>query len=680
MRFAALRWPILELDGKNGSLVRGATARIALETGTKSVLSWAGLWSPLNKECPLQRPERCTRRGNSTAACGPAMEPRPTVGWRRPAPETAQISESADCPQSSRKASGTSAASALRLTIARKTLISACFALGLAATTAYALAPLKSLLAPASSDQLGELLRNRIEAAGVPPKITVGAELIHASMMLPLFYERRAYRPAWSGDEGPLGQADALVRAIREAGDQGLRPRDYHLLQIESLLAEVRRTQKQKDSLNPSLLVDLDLLLSDAFLIYGSHLLEGCINPETIDPEWFANRRKGDLADVLQAALDSGRIGEELRGLLPPQTGYAKLRESLARYRHLVESGGWPVVPDGPPIAKGCRGERVVALRARLISTGDLDRQDGAQGDLFNDTVDQSVRRFQWRHGLDADGIVGPETLAALNTPAEQRVRQIELNLERWRWLPQDLGRQHVLVNIANFELEVIEDDAAVMAMRAVVGKEYHRTPVFSDKITYLVFNPTWHVPHLIAIRDKLPLIRNNPDYLAEQKMIVLQGWGSEAKQIGPRSIDWTKLTPQNFKYRLRQEPGPNNALGPIKFMFPNRFNVYLHDTPSKDLFEKTERSFSSGCIRIEKPIELAEYVLRPDQKWTRQGILAAIEGGVEQTVRLPEPIPIHLLYWTAWADDNGTVHFRRDIYGRDQRLDEALRREPPSP
>lgn len=533
-----------------------------------------------------------------------------------------------------------------------------------------------ALQAKSLSLEIGELLRSRIEAAGAVPMITVGEEIIHASVTLPIFYERRSYHQAWSDDRGPLPQVQSLVQAIRGADQEGLRPSDYHLSRIETTLAEVLENQKRRRPLNPGRLVDLDLLLTDGFLIYASHLLAGRINPETIDPEWYANRREADLAAVLQRALDSDSIAESLRGLLPPQPGYARLRQTLARYREL---DGWTAVPEDLRMEKGERGERVTALRKRLAASGDIDTVSSAEVEFFDDALEQAVRRFQKRNGLQVDGVVGASTLAALNVPAEQRQRQIQVNMERWRWLPQELGKRHLLVNIANFELDVVEEGRVVLVMRTVVGREYRRTPVFSAKMTYLVFNPYWHVPPGIAVQDILPAVRKNPDYLPQKEIKVFQGWGAETKEIDPDSVNWSSVTARNSAYRFRQEPGPNNALGRVKFMFPNKFNVYLHDTPSRELFAKTERAFSSGCIRIEKPIELAEYVLGSDPEWTRESILAHIQKDRDRTVPLPEPIAVHLLYWTTWVEEDGTVQFRNDVYGRDRLLKEALEEVPPS-
>jgi murein L,D-transpeptidase YcbB/YkuD len=279
---------------------------------------------------------------------------------------------------------------------------------------------------------------------------------------------------------------------------------------------------------------------------------------------------------------------------------------------------------------------------------------------------------------LDIDGVVGPATLSALNVPTAARVSQIEVNMERWRWLPEDLGRRYVFVNIANFELDVVEDKREVITMRAIVGRDYRRTPVFSDRMTYLVLSPFWNVPPSLAAQDILPQVRKDPNYLAQKGMRVFEGWGSDTKEIDPLSVDWSSITGKNLRYRFRQDPGPSNSLGRVKFMFPNKFNVYLHDTPSRDLFQKTARAFSSGCIRIENPIELSEYLLQGDPRWDQSAILAAIDRRIEQTVNLPEPIPVHLLYWTAWVDAAGIANFREDIYGRDKLVAEALAEKPP--
>ena len=543
----------------------------------------------------------------------------------------------------------------------------------------WVLAITRSVHGEGLSDQVGELLRNRIEAAGIPPKMTVGEEIINASVKLPEFYERRAYQPAWIDNGGTTKNVHVLIKGIREADGEGLRPNDYHLGKIVATLTEVEENNEKKKPFNPRRLVDLDLLLTDAFLLYASHLLAGKVDPETIDPEWHARRREADLAALLQTALESNQIEKNLKTLFPPQPGYARLRQALVRYRELAAKGIWPVVPSGSKMRKGDRSERVAALRSRLVASEDVEPNLENNGDLFDDGLEQAVKGFQEQHGLDIDGVVGPATLGALNVPVEDRVRQIEVNMERWRWLPQDLGERYILVNIANFELDVIEQDQLVMAMRIIVGRDYRRTPVFSDKMTYLVLSPYWQVPPSIAIKDKLPLIKEDPEYLIRENMRIFLGWGADGKEIDPKTIDWSTIDAKNFRYRLRQDPGPRNALGGTKFMFPNKYDVYIHDTPSRELFAKATRAFSSGCIRIEKPIELAEYLLKEDPQWSRETILAAIDKRLEKTVKLSKPIILHLLYWTAWASEDGSVQFRDDIYGRDKRLNEALREQPPA-
>jgi murein L,D-transpeptidase YcbB/YkuD len=570
----------------------------------------------------------------------------------------------------------------------RRLLLRKLILITIALIWAYGFAEIKIVVAQTLSNQVSEQLRNLIEVAETPPKITVQGELIHTLSMLSPFYERRAYQPAWIGDNGPFPQVDSLLKAIREADREGLRPSDYHLVRIEFILKEMRQNQEQQTNL--SRIVDLDLLLTDAFLLYGSHLLAGRINPETIDPEWSLERREVGLVEVLQTALDSNRIEEALKDLITPQPCYAKLRQALARYRDIAAKGGWPTVPDGPKMQKGDSDERVLALRARLTAADVPDQELNSNRDqftpftydfvlLFDDALEQAVRKFQQRYGLEVDGIVGPRTLAAMNVTVEERIRQIELNMERWRWLPRDFGRRHILVNIANFELDVVEDGQTVMTMHIIVGKPYQHTPIFSADMTYLVFNPSWYVPLSIAKKEVLPSILKDPEYLAKRKIRVYQGGDDEATEIDPQTIDWSNVNAENFPYRFRQAPGAKNLLGRVKFMFPNQFNVYLHDTPSKSLFSRTVRAFSHGCIRIEKPIELAEYVLRGDEKWNREKILATIKKGRERTVQLPEPIPVYLLYCTVLVNEDGSIQFRNDIYGRDKELDKALRKKTPT-
>jgi murein L,D-transpeptidase YcbB/YkuD len=336
-----------------------------------------------------------------------------------------------------------------------------------------------------------------------------------------------------------------------------------------------------------------------------------------------------------------------------------------------------PQIPSGPTLRRGQIDGRVGVLRRVLGILKDLEDSADDGSLFFDESLERALRRFQRRHGLKVDGILGRESLSNLNRSMSERIRQIEINLERWRWLPHGLGSRYILVNIADFRLNVIEFGRSILDMRVVVGSDYRKTPVFTETIKYIVINPYWFVPFSIAVKDKLPLIRKDPSYLSKNGYRVFTGWEDDAQEVPPESIDWSRITRSNFRYRLRQDPGPQNALGRIKFMFPNRFSVYLHDTPQKPLFEKTVRTFSSGCIRVENPVELAAYVLQEDPHWDRQRIESAISQGKRRTINLKNPIPVHLLYWTAWVEPDGTVHFREDVYERDQSLDRALKEAP---
>jgi murein L,D-transpeptidase YcbB/YkuD len=528
------------------------------------------------------------------------------------------------------------------------------------------------------ADQARDIIRDRVEASRTPEKVVCRGELICESDVLPRFYENRLFWPAWSSSSEPLSIVDVFIQALQDANLEGLRGADYHLASIKSLLGELRLQQAGGRRPEPAMFADLDLLLTDAFLIYASHLLNGRVDPETIRAEWYVKSQKGDLVALLQTALDSNDVKKALKSVTPPHEGYARLRRVLAYYRGIAETGGWGKLVGSRKIAKGDSGERILALRNRLIRSGDFRSKESPEVDLFGDELENAVRRFQGRHGLAQDGVVGPATSEALNVPVEDRIRQIEVNMERWRWLPQTLGTRYLFVNIANFELGVMEDSQRVMSMRAIVGKPYQRTPAFNAKMTYLVLNPYWNVPSDIARKEMLPLIKKDPEYLHKNNIRVFSGRDSDRKEVNPADVDWTSFTSGNFPYFFRQDAGPKNALGSIKFMFPNRFNVYLHDTPHRELFNRTVRPFSHGCIRVEKALELAEYLLAKDSRWTRETILEALDGSVDRAVKIPDPIEVYILYWTAWVDEDGTVQFRNDIYGRDKPLADALEEKPP--
>ncbi len=315
------------------------------------------------------------------------------------------------------------------------------------------------------TELIRERIRTRIEEAGPTRQMTIGDQIVCASETLPVFYERRGYEPAWVKGNGISSQADSLMSTLRDAEKAGLRATDYHFAEIEKLVAKTKKLSIEKLAMNAAAATDLELLLTDAFLIYGAHLLAGKVNPETFDPGWHARREVADLAGKLQDALTSDSIEKTLHSFLPQQPGYEALKEALAHYKVLLVEEGWGKIPDGSKLQKGDRNERVVLVRKRLLGTEQTAHLTSDEEDLFDEALEQAVRQFQELHGLDADGVIGPATLTALNVSLEDRIRQIELNMERWRWLPQDLGTRYILVNIPQFALTVME--------KSETGNEY---------------------------------------------------------------------------------------------------------------------------------------------------------------------------------------------------------------
>ena len=517
-----------------------------------------------------------------------------------------------------------------------------------------------------TQEDLQALLQRRVEAARAQGgRLSAADRTIHARGALLSFYEGRGYQPAWYGDGGASARRGQLVEALGKGRAHGLNPADYGYDQLREMMRGGR----------PAAEVDVELLLTNAFLLYGSHLLHGRVNPESVEPEWTANRRQTDMGVRLEEALASRDIGAALDRLAPRQPRYRRL---LARYADLTAKATEPAtaVPAGPTLTYGSSGERVRLLTQRLADLGRLRR---SQVDtVFAGPVEDAVSAFQRAWGLEADGSVGPATLSALNTSNAELADRIRANLERWRWLPDTLGHRHIEVNIADYRVDVVEGSRTVLTLPSIVGRDYRQTPMFSGTMRYLVFSPYWHVPPSIAARDKLPEQKKNSGYFAAQRIRLFDQ--ATNQEVAPTSVDWSQVTGAdlNRRFRLRQDPGPWNALGQVKFMFPNRFNVYLHDTPSRELFSRAVRTFSSGCVRVQNPLDLAEYLLGDQPAWTRSAIERAAAAGSETTVQLTRPLPVHVLYWTAWVGDDGALVFRPDIYGRDSRVLAALTEPPP--
>jgi murein L,D-transpeptidase YcbB/YkuD len=519
--------------------------------------------------------------------------------------------------------------------------------------------------APAFADEAEtqEAIRSEIEQLRESGRLSLGDVEIASGELLARVYERRNFEPAWSG----FDKVDALAELIEATALDGLSPADYHL-------GEIRRVQSMIANghvLDAAALAALDIGLTDSVIRLGYHQRFGKVNPYDLDPDWnFARElRNRDPALVIQEAIDADSMAVYLENLFPREELYRQLQAYLAKYRDLAASGGWSVVPDGPTLRPGDADERLPLLERRLAATGDLTPGTPVETSVYGGALEAAVRRFQERHGLDVDGVVGPGTLQAMNVTVEERVDQIRVNLERARWVLDNLDDDFVIVNIAGFRVYLFRDNEEAWSTRAVVGRTYRKTPVFRSTMRYLVFNPDWTVPYSIATKDILPKVQNDPGYLAAHDFIVKDRNGDIVETA---DIDWSSLSRRNFPYTLVQQPGTNNALGEVKFMFPNEHAVYLHDTPGKGLFDRAARTFSSGCVRVEYPFRFAELLLEAN------GMDAASIEELRQSrqlksVFLKEPIDVLLLYWTAEVGSDGRIHFYEDVYERDRAVLEAL-------
>jgi murein L,D-transpeptidase YcbB/YkuD len=459
---------------------------------------------------------------------------------------------------------------------------------------------------------------------------------------------------------------DQLIDALQHADRDGLDPSLYNATTLAARRQEAGRGFLTAKGFDAREAVDLDVWLTYLYLEYASDLTSGLSNLSHAAPDWKIAGEKVDVLSLLQQSLQEQRVGASLAALTPSHPQYTRLRDALQQYRDLAAKGGWPQLPATLKLKPGQHSAEVPALARRLTATGDFSGTVHDGDTAYTPELQEAVKRFQRRHGLADDGVVAPATVAQLNVPVERRIEQIALNLERWRWLPRDLGDRYVLVNIPEYRLEVWDHGNVPVSMRVVVGKKDTPTPIFNDQMTYLVFAPYWNVPPDIASKETIPSVMKDPAFLDRTNMEVLDRSG---RVVDAASIDLS----QPDHYRFRQRPGGKNSLGYVKFMFPNQFNVYLHDTPADSLFARAARSFSHGCVRVEQPERLAEYVLHDQPEWTPEQIEAAMHGGQEKSVKLREPLPVYLGYFTARVSADGILQFRDDIYGIDARQQTLL-------
>jgi len=475
-------------------------------------------------------------------------------------------------------------------------------------------------------------------------------------------YEKNNFDPIWFNEDDFNESAYQLREVLANIAEEGLNPKLYRAQFLENFFKKETLSFKEK--------AIADIFLTNSFYLLASHFSDGVLEPENFEKEWLTVKKDINLEEFLEKAVQKQEVKSSLYSLIPQNERYHKLKNKLKLLREIKKDGGWTKVETSQNLKSGMTGESIRNLKFRLKQSQDF---TGEIDEEYDKDLKESIIDFQKRHGLKPDGIVGPNTFRALNRDIEEIIRTVEINMERLRWLPKSFGENYIFTNIADYTLQVYENKEKVLEMSVIVGREQRSTPFFSSRLSYLVLNPYWTVPRTIAVEDKLPLIKKDINYISENNFKVLKFIDGKIIEQNYQEINWDNLNKNNFNYYLRQDPGPNNALGRVKFMFPNKFSVYLHDTPNKELFTQTKRNFSSGCIRLEEPLKLTDYLLREDKNWDLKKINSILETNKETTVNLTQKLPIHIIYMTAWVDDQGRLQLRNDIYNRDARLISAF-------
>lgn len=493
------------------------------------------------------------------------------------------------------------------------------------------------------------------------------------------FYASRDNNLAWSRNGTPTPQAVASIRALVNAGANGLDPEDYDGSRWAARLMRLGPVSAHPSDTD---LVRFDLALTVSMLRYASDLHGGRVNPRIFCFGWDTGQKHCDLVQFLRQVTGNNQdISTLLERLEPPFPAYRRAKKALEMYMRLSAEDDREVLPETTkPVAPGDSYPGLTRLESLLRRVGDLppDARVPSGSQIYQEPLVTALKRFQERHGLDPDGRVGQSTLKQLNTPLSYRVRQLQLVLERWRWVPDQFARPPIVVNIPEFRLYAFNSEfEPELEMKVVVGSAYRRqTPVFSNHMTHVIFRPYWNVPLSIQRNELAPKIKKDPAYLADNDYEIVDQHGQVVANASADSDLIAEL--RSGQLAIRQIPGRKNALGYIKFMFPNEYNVYLHGTPAQALFTKTRRDFSHGCIRVEKPEELALWVLRSNPGWDWDRIREAENGAKPLLVNLPQPIPVLIVYGTAIARATGEVDFYADIYGHDAALDELLRKGYP--
>jgi murein L,D-transpeptidase YcbB/YkuD len=504
------------------------------------------------------------------------------------------------------------------------------------------------------------------KSAPAPHEVTPALQKVVAGKPLPnvepaiwtkvqAFYTQRQHAPAWVDHRRPTDKAAKVIAHLNTARQHGYDPADYAAPGLLEMSQAVEQIAKQSPE-RLDRLAEFDARVTAGLLAFGRDI---AIGRQHGDAKWKARRAAPDLVAAVSKAADDP---DDFVGLVrPPHVEYAGLQKALDDLNGQQEKGGWVKVPSAKAVDE---------LRQRLMMSGHLKSSgigdQGSGSSAHGADLQAAVRSFQELHSLPATGVVDDKTLAAINVPLEWRIHQVAINLQRWRYMPDDLGERHFFVNIPYFHLVARESGKPVMDIRVVVGKPGNNTPIFSEDMESVVFSPYWNIPDTIAENETAPAVARDPNYLARQGIEVLRVSSKGAETVNASDVDWDSSDAVKGLV-FRQKPGDGNALGHVKFLFPNPHNVYLHDTPADTLFAKPGRAFSHGCIRVEEPEALAKYVLKDQSEWDDESIFAAMRSGVEKHVKLKRKIPVHITYFTAWVDENGGLHFQPDIYGYDK-------------
>lgn len=475
---------------------------------------------------------------------------------------------------------------------------------------------------------------------------------------LAAFYQEQAYRPVWTGNGAEhLARRQALVQVLARAGVHGLPAQRYDL---NGVMTAMRTARSQRD------LGQVEVALSLAYLRYARDVQSGVLVPSEVvgDIKREVARRE---AGALLTEILSGDPARKMRNLAPQSNEYARLLKQKLRLEHLIADGGWGPTVTAEKLRPGDSGPAVIALRNRLIAMGYLARSAAQTYDM---RLQQAVQAFQADHGLEQDGVAGATTLAALNTPPSERLKSVIVAMERERWLSEERGQRHILVNLTDFSARILDNDEVTFATRAVIGKndQNRRSPEFSDEMEYMVINPTWHVPYSIAVNEYLPQMQRNPGAASHLKLYNRNG-----REVSRGAVNFGAYNARNFPFAIKQPPSERNALGLVKFMFPNKYNIYLHDTPQKALFDREKRDFSHGCIRLHQPFDFAYALLARQESDPKAFFKSVLDTRRETYVQLEQHVPVHIIYRTAFTQAQGRPQYRGDVYGRDARIWEAL-------